>query len=60
LSHIEVSVDSASSVISLRTRAFTPEFALQINQAIVKKAEQFINNINNDLAKSKLTFAKGE
>ncbi|NDV89754.1 capsule biosynthesis protein [Alteromonas sp. 345S023] len=58
--HVEVSVDSASSVISLRTRAFNPEYALTINQAIVRKAEEFINNINNDLAKSKLTFAKGE
>jgi capsular polysaccharide transport system permease protein len=60
LDHVEVSVDSASSVISLRTRAFNPEFAQVINQAIVVKAEEFINNINNNLAKSKLTFAKGE
>ncbi|AFV84462.1 capsule polysaccharide export system inner membrane protein [Alteromonas mediterranea] len=60
LDHIEVSVDSASSVISLRTRAFDAEYAKIINQAIVDKAEEFINNINNDLAKSKLTFAKGE
>ena len=60
LDHIEVSVDSISSVISLRTRAFTPEFAQTINQAIVAKAEQFINDINNNLAKSKLSFAKGE
>ncbi len=60
LSHIEVSVDSISSVITLRTRAFSSEYAQVINQAIVDKAEQFINNINNNLAKSKLTFAKGE
>ena len=60
LQHVDVSVDSASSVITLRTRAFTPEFAQIINKAIVAKAEEFINNINNDLAKSKLTFAKGE
>ncbi|WP_370244108.1 capsule biosynthesis protein [Alteromonas abrolhosensis] len=60
LDHIDVSVDSASSVISLRTRAFDAEYAQIINQAIVDKAEEFINNINNNLAKSKLTFAKGE
>lgn len=60
LDHIEVSVDSASSVITLRTRAFSPQYSQQINQAIVNKAEQFINNINNNLAKSKLSFAKGE
>lgn len=58
--HIDVSVDSASSVITLRTRAFNQEYAQRINQTIVSKAEEFINNINNDLAKSKLSFAKGE
>lgn len=60
LSHIDVSVDAASSVITLRTRGFTPEFAQKINQAIVQKAEDFINKINNDLAKSKLRFATSE
>ena len=52
-------MDSASSVIGLRTRA-DAEYAQIINQAIVDKAEEFINTINNNLAKSKLTFAKGE
>ena len=53
-------MDSASAVISLRTRAFDAEYAQIINQAVVDKAEEFSNNINNNLAKSKLTFAKGE
>ncbi len=60
LNHVEVTVDSTSSVITLKTRAFTEAFAQQINQAIVSKAEDFINQINNNLAKSKLSFAKSE
>ncbi|MEW9799708.1 capsule biosynthesis protein [Alteromonas sp. CYL-A6] len=60
LDHIEVTVNAASSVITLKTRGFNPEMAQKINQTIVEKAEGFINNINNDLAKSKLTFAKSE
>lgn len=60
LNHTEVIVDTASSVIQLKTRAFTEEYAQQINRAIVEKAEDFINQINNNLAKSKLTFAKSE
>lgn len=60
LNHVDVSVDSTSSVITLRTRAFNAEYAQVINQTIVEKAEQFINTINNNLAKSKLVFAKGE
>ena len=60
LSHIEVTVDSASAVITLETRGFTSEFANKLNKAIIEHSETFINNINNDLAKSKLDFAKGE
>lgn len=58
--HIEVSVDAASSVITVRTRAYTPDFAQQINEAIVEHAERFINEINNNLAKNKLGYAKEE
>ncbi|GGW72801.1 capsule biosynthesis protein [Alteromonas halophila] len=60
LSHIDVTVDSTSSVITVKTRGFTPEYAQKINQAMVSRAEAFINEINNDLAKSKLTFARQE
>ncbi|QJR81747.1 capsule biosynthesis protein [Alteromonas pelagimontana] len=60
LNHIEVSVDSASSIITLTTRGFTPEIANNINKAIVRHAESFINEISNNLAKSKLRFAQGE
>lgn len=60
LDHIEVTVDSESAVIELKTQAFTPEYAQVLNAAIIERAEAFINNINNDLAKSKLSFAKGE
>ncbi|OFC69269.1 capsule biosynthesis protein [Alteromonas confluentis] len=58
--HVTVEVDSASSVISLSVRAFSPEFAQQINRAIIERAENFLNEINNNLAKSKMTFAQGE
>jgi len=60
LEHIDVTVDSSSAVITLKTKAFTPEYANQLNAAIIAHAETFINNINKDLAKSKLTFAKSE
>ncbi|MBU2977827.1 capsule biosynthesis protein [Alteromonas sp. C1M14] len=60
LDHVSVEVDSASSVITLKVRGFEPEFARQVNAAIVKKAEEFLNAINNNLAKSKMAFAKNE
>lgn len=58
--HITVEVDSASAVISLNVRAFSPEFAQQMNRAIIERAENFLNEINNNLAKSKMEFALGE
>lgn len=60
LDRVSVEVDSASSVITIRSQAFDPAFAQQINAHIIQRAEDFINSINNNLAKSKLTFANGE
>lgn len=60
LNHIDVEVDSASSIITLKTRAFSADFAKLINQTIVEHAENFINNIGNNLAKSQLSFAQSE
>lgn len=60
LDHIDVTVDSSSAVITLQTKAFSAAYANTLNTAIIKHAEDFINNINNQLAKSKLKFAKSE
>lgn len=60
LDHVEVEVDSTSSIITLKTRAFSADYATLINQTIVEHAENFINNIGNNLAKSQLAFAQSE
>ncbi|MBU3022091.1 capsule biosynthesis protein [Aestuariibacter sp. A3R04] len=60
LDHVTVEVDSISSVITLKVKAFTADFAQTVNHAIVVEAERFLNEINNNLAKAKMDFAKGE
>lgn len=61
LSHkIQLTIDASSSLITLTTRAFDAEFAEQLNRAVVKNAEQFINQIGFNLAKAKLDFATSE
>ncbi|RDV24369.1 capsule biosynthesis protein [Alteromonas aestuariivivens] len=60
LEHVDISVDSTSSVITLKSVAFSPEMAQKINSTILSRSEAFINEINNNLAKSKLKFAQGE
>lgn len=57
---ITVEVDSTSSIITLQTQAFTPEFAQRINALLVARAESFINEINNQVAEAKLEFAQSE
>lgn len=60
LDNIDVMIDSDSSVIELSVRAFDPEYAQLISQTIVDRAELFINEISNNLAKSRLAFAQSE
>ncbi|GGF74861.1 capsule biosynthesis protein [Alteromonas lipolytica] len=60
LTNTDVVIDSNSSVIELSARAFDPAYAQLISQTIVKRAEQFINEISNNLAKSRLAFAQSE
>ena len=60
LNNIDVLINSDSSVIELSVRAYNPEYAQLISQTIVKRAEQFINEISNNLAKSRLAFAQSE
>ncbi|NVK55651.1 MAG: capsule biosynthesis protein [Alteromonadaceae bacterium] len=56
----QVIIDSTSSIIELSVRAFEPSYAQLINQTIVSRAEWFINEISNNLAKSRLSFAQRE
>jgi capsular polysaccharide transport system permease protein len=58
--HVDVKVDQVSGVITIRAKAFEPAFAQLISLNITEQAEQFINNISNDLAKSRLAFADSE
>ena len=60
LNNIDVLINSDSSIIELSVRAYDPEYAQLISQTIVKRAEQFINEISNNLAKSRLAFAQSE
>lgn len=60
LDNTEVVIDSNTSVIELSARAFDAQYAQLISQTIVERAEQFINEISNNLAKSRLAFAQSE
>jgi capsular polysaccharide transport system permease protein len=56
----DVKVDQQSGVITIKTVAFEKDFAQRLNTNIIGYAETFINQINQELAKSKLEFANQE
>jgi capsular polysaccharide transport system permease protein len=58
--HVEVLIDDASGVITIKAQGFTPEFSKTLVSEIVQKAEKYINSIGHQLAKSQLIFIEGE
>ncbi|MEI6894564.1 MAG: lipopolysaccharide biosynthesis protein, partial [Colwellia sp.] len=58
--HIEVIIDESSGVININSQGFDGEYAQKLTNAIVNRAEWFINSIGHQLAKAQLTFIQGE
>lgn len=55
---VRINLDEQSSILTVTTEAFSPEYALQLNQAILKESEQFVNRISQDVARDQLSFAE--
>lgn len=60
INHTTVEIDEASGVIKILVQGFTPEFANTLTQAIVNRAEWYINSIGHQLADAQLKFIKLE
>lgn len=59
-SRIEVNVDDASGLLTIRTQAFTPRIAQAVNQEVVAISERFINESSHRLARDQMSFAESE
>lgn len=53
---VSVSLDELSYVLTVTTEGFEPEYALKLNQAILRESEKFVNNISKDVANEQLAF----
>lgn len=53
---VSVSLDELSYVLTVTTEGFEPEYALRLNQAILRESEKFVNNISKDVANEQLAF----
>ncbi|MBD1389818.1 lipopolysaccharide biosynthesis protein [Neiella sp. HB171785] len=58
--HVSVEVDSLSSIITIRTQAFSPEYSNALNEMIVKRAEWYINSVGHFMAKEQMAFMQKE
>ena len=57
---VSITVDENSSVIAILAQGFEPVFTQALNNAIVQRAEWYINEIGHSLAKEQLKFVETE
>ncbi len=55
---VNVSLDQTTHILSVTTQGFSPEFALNLNKAILEESEKFVNNISHQTAKDQLDFSE--
>jgi capsular polysaccharide transport system permease protein len=57
---VEIQLDPASSITTLRVRGFTSETAFEINQLLLDMAEALVNQLNERGRRDMIRFAAGE
>jgi len=57
---ISVGFDSASGILRIRTLAFNPETAHNINKFLIMEAEKFVNQLNQSVYKKQKEFVNKE
>lgn len=57
LKHIELSLESQSSILTLKTRAFSAGDARAINEALLEQSEALVNRLNERAREDMLQFA---
>lgn len=58
--HIELSLDNQSSILTLKTRAFSAKDARAINEALIEQSEALVNQLNERGRQDLLRFANQE
>jgi len=58
--HVEVELDSVSSVVTLSTRAFTDENSFRMNQLLLEMSEALVNQLNERGQQDLIRFAAHE
>lgn len=59
-SRVHVSYDDRSGLLKVRVEGFDPDYAQQLNAAILRESERFVNESSHKVARERLRFAEGE
>ena len=57
---VSVSLDELSYMLTVTTEGFEPEYALRLNQAILRESEKFVNQVSKDTAGEQLAFVSAQ
>ncbi|TBT76110.1 lipopolysaccharide biosynthesis protein [Vibrio parahaemolyticus] len=57
---VDIYIDDASSVITVKVKGFDASYTQSLTQAIVERSEWYINSIGHHLANEQLKFVQGE
>ncbi len=57
---VTVQVDEISSTLNIQVQGFDPQFAQQLNKALLAECERFVNEVSQNLARERLGFAESE
>ncbi|TOE51705.1 lipopolysaccharide biosynthesis protein [Vibrio parahaemolyticus] len=60
LKMVDIYIDDASSVITVKVKGFDASYTQSLTQAIVERSEWYINSIGHHLANEQLKFVQGE
>lgn len=55
---VHIDLDQQTYVLTVTTEGFDPEYALELNKAILAESEAFVNRISQQIAKDQLAFAE--
>ena len=53
-------IDGATGLVTLTTEGFDPEFALSLSRNLLQKGEEFINGLNQNIARKEMQFSLEE
>lgn len=57
-SRLTVDFDEKTGLLLIQTQGFTPAFAQEFNQAVLKESERFINELSHKIAREQMQFAE--